>query len=292
LGMDDLLAAFAAGTAVSWDGRFNRETEAESFSSVVDLILNCACFVYIGAWLDFGTFDSPHLGITPWKLVVLFLWIVVFRRIPALLVLYRWVPEINTWQEALFTGHFGPMGVGAIFVSTLALSELKVPHDPPEDQEEFLAATLQIIVSFIVLCSIIIHGLSIPFFSFGRQVHSRTVSLTRTWTSGQGGWGQGQTDWVNWVKRPGSAPPSQVVSRRDEEAGDQTGIEEISEVDRNGEMPANVNEDVRITMVSYDPEEIIVQKEDSQDALSEVKPSEAGQTGKTVRFPPSVSSAE
>jgi len=116
--------------------------------------------------------------------------------------------------------------------------------------------------------------------------------LTRTWTSGQGGWGQGQTDWVNWVKRPGSAPPSQVVSRRDEEAGDQTGIEEISEVDRNGEMPANVNEDVRITMVSYDPEEIIVQKEDSQDALSEVKPSEAGQTGKTVRFPPSVSSAE
>jgi len=48
------------------------------------------------------------------------------------------------------------MGVGAVFVSTLALSELKVPHDPPQDQEEFLAATLQIIVSFIVLCSIII----------------------------------------------------------------------------------------------------------------------------------------
>ena len=48
------------------------------------------------------------------------------------------------------------MGVGAIFVSTLALSELKVPHDPPRDQEEFLAATLQVIVSFIVLCSIII----------------------------------------------------------------------------------------------------------------------------------------
>lgn len=52
------------------------------------------------------------------------------------------------------------MGVGAIFVSTLALSELKVPHDPPQNQEEFLAATLQIIVSFIVLCSIIIRELS------------------------------------------------------------------------------------------------------------------------------------
>ena len=48
------------------------------------------------------------------------------------------------------------MGVGAIFVSTLALSELQTPHDPPRNQEEFLAATLQIIVSFIVLCSITI----------------------------------------------------------------------------------------------------------------------------------------
>ena len=80
-------------------------------------------------------------------------------------------------------------------------------------------------------------GLSIPFFSFSR----RTVSLTRTWTSGQGGWTGGQTDWVNWVKRPGSAPPSQVVSRRDEEAGDQTGIGEISEVDRDGGVPTNVS---------------------------------------------------
>ena len=60
---------------------------------------------------------------------------------------------------------------------------------------------------------------------------------------------------MNWVKRSGSAPPSQTVSRRDEEAGDrseiqprieeagdrseiQSKIEEISEVDRDGE-PSN-----------------------------------------------------
>ena len=160
------------------------------------------------------------------------------------------------------------MGVGAIFISTLALSELKVPHDPPQNQEEFLAATLQIIVSFIVLCSIIIRksntshlrglqrwsqdlmciatdGLSIPFFSFSRRIHSRTVSLTRTWTSGQGGWGQGQPDWMSRIKRSESAPPSQIISRQDEETGDrfetQTGIEGISEVDRNGGTPTDVS---------------------------------------------------
>ena len=54
------------------------------------------------------------------------------------------------------------MGVGAIFVSTLALSELQTPHNPPQGQEEFLAATLQIIVSFIVLCSIIIREFDHP----------------------------------------------------------------------------------------------------------------------------------
>lgn len=98
------------GCAVAWDGRFKEETEKESFSAVVDLMLNCACFIYIGAWLDFSAFNSPHLGITPWRLVILFLWIAVFRRIPAVLMLYKWVPEVKTWKEALFTGHFGERG--------------------------------------------------------------------------------------------------------------------------------------------------------------------------------------
>jgi hypothetical protein len=48
------------------------------------------------------------------------------------------------------------MGVGAVFISSLALTRLPIPHDPPQNQQEHLAATLQPIVSFIVLGSIII----------------------------------------------------------------------------------------------------------------------------------------
>ncbi len=48
------------------------------------------------------------------------------------------------------------MGVGAVFVSTLALSRLPSPQSPPQSQAEYLAATLQVIVSFIVLGSIVI----------------------------------------------------------------------------------------------------------------------------------------
>ena len=93
--MDDLLAAFAAGTRkpplstirlisinfvgtsgrVSWDDSVDGKTDTESFFSVVDLVLNCACFVY----LDFKAFDNLALDFTPWRLVILFLYIMAFR---------------------------------------------------------------------------------------------------------------------------------------------------------------------------------------------------------------------
>ncbi|KAJ7598835.1 Cation/H+ exchanger [Mycena floridula] len=196
LGTDDLLAAFAAGNAISWDGHFNIQTENEVFATVIDLMLNCACFVYIGAWLPFQSFRQPALGIDIWRLVVLFLAILILRRIPSVLLLYKWIPEIHTWREALFTGHFGPMGVGAIFISTLALHKLPEPNIPPVTQEDILALTLQPIVSFVVLCSILTHGLSIPFFSLSRNV-SRTVSLS-TFTSTRQPDGP---DWLSWTRR-------------------------------------------------------------------------------------------
>ncbi|KAG6891232.1 hypothetical protein C0995_008484 [Termitomyces sp. Mi166 len=191
IGSDDLLAAFAAGSAISWDGEFNDHTEGEAFASIVDLVLNCACFIYIGAWLPFKSFDSPELGITPWRLIVLFLSILALRRIPAMMVLYRWIPEIRTWREALFSGHF-------------ALYMLPTAHYPPKNEQELLAACLEPIVAFIVLCSIIIHGLSIPFFSLGRATLTLTTTLPTSMTP----------DWMIGIQRaPTNSPVSPPVSK-------------------------------------------------------------------------------
>jgi sodium/hydrogen antiporter len=96
-----------AGSAISWDGHFNTQVEGEVFATVIDLVLNCAGFIYIGAWLPFGSYNVPELGIDVWKLVVLFIGILALRRIPALLLIYKAVPEIKSWREALFSGHFG-----------------------------------------------------------------------------------------------------------------------------------------------------------------------------------------
>ncbi|TFY80612.1 hypothetical protein EWM64_g3400 [Hericium alpestre] len=178
LGSDDLLAAFACGTAFAWDGFFNKQTEASVFSSVIDLLFNIAAFVYVGAWTPFDDFNDPALSLTPWRLVVIAILVLLLRRIPPVLALYRWIPDIKNIREALFSGHFGPMGVGAIFISTLATRQLPPPHDPPETQAELLGASIEPIVAFMVVTSILIHGLSIPFFSLGRRVHT----FSRTWS--------------------------------------------------------------------------------------------------------------
>jgi len=125
--------------------------------------------------------------------------ILALRRIPSILILYKLMPEVSNWREALFCGHFGPIGVGAVFISTLAQSRLEVPQDPPSSQQDLLAIALQPIVSFVVLGSIFTHGLSIPFFSAGR----RTLTLSRSIITDQ-------PDWLQWVRR---VPPQEDAER-------------------------------------------------------------------------------
>ncbi|KZT42628.1 hypothetical protein SISSUDRAFT_1058402 [Sistotremastrum suecicum HHB10207 ss-3] len=209
LGSDDLLAAFASGTAFAWDGFFNKQTEQAVFSSVIDLLFNVAAFVFIGAWTPFNQFSSAELTLAPWRLIVIALLVLLLRRLPIMIALYKWIPDVKTFREAIFSGHFGPIGVGAVFISTLATTKLPVPNSPPQTQTELLAASIQPIVAFMVLCSIVTHGLSIPFFSLGRRVHS--VSLT---------WSRHQSmdhapEWTTHTRRV--IRPEDIVINRDSE---------------------------------------------------------------------------
>ncbi|KZS90465.1 hypothetical protein SISNIDRAFT_488345 [Sistotremastrum niveocremeum HHB9708] len=179
LGCDELLAAFSAGTALSWDGHFKETTESAIFASILDLVLNSAGFIYIGAWIPFQLFNAPELGIVPWRLIVLGISLILVRRIPATIILQPLIPDLHNMREALFVGHFGPMGVGAIYISTLAVTKLPQTESPPANQAQLLASVVQPIVSFVVLVSIIVHGLSIPFFTLGKRVRTFSVTSSR-----------------------------------------------------------------------------------------------------------------
>jgi hypothetical protein len=112
LGPDDLLASFACGTAFAWDGFFNKQTEASVFSSVIDLLLNTAAFVYVGAWMPFHSFSDETLSLSVWRLICIAVLVLLLKRLPIILGLFKWIPDIKSFREALFSGHFGPIGIG------------------------------------------------------------------------------------------------------------------------------------------------------------------------------------
>ena len=95
--------------------------------------------------------------------------------------------------------------LGAVFISTLAVHKLPYPEGrDPETQPELLAKSIQPIIAFVVLCSILVHGLSIPFFSLGRRVHS----VSRTWSRHGGA-----ADWTTLTRRVSKA--EDIVINRD-----------------------------------------------------------------------------
>src|SRR6202041_1510696 len=73
----------------------------------------------------------PDIGLYSWRLVVLAILVILFRRIPIVLMLKPIIPDIKTWREALFAGHFGPIGVGGIFVAIMARAELETESTTP-----------------------------------------------------------------------------------------------------------------------------------------------------------------
>ncbi|TAQ83220.1 hypothetical protein B7494_g8453 [Chlorociboria aeruginascens] len=133
LGSDDFLVAFGAGLGFGLDGWFSKKTKSLPFPTIIDLILNSSMFVFFGSiipWSEFLTRDiTPTLGIGN---LFLFLILILFlRRIPIVLAMKSIIPDIRTYREALFVGHFGPMGVGALFLAIEARAQLETGGSIP-----------------------------------------------------------------------------------------------------------------------------------------------------------------
>lgn len=186
LGSDDFLVAFGAGVGFAHDGWFGARAEeadgpAAPFRSIADLMLTSGVFVYFGAAVPFHEFapSAPILRdyISPGRLTLFFVLVLVFRRIPALLALraIRVCPDIKTWTEALFAGHFGPMGVGALFLAVEARANIKEEGEGHESKERAEAiAVVWPVVCFVVLGSTIVHGLSVLVISLWGQFTKRS----------------------------------------------------------------------------------------------------------------------
>lgn len=173
LGTDDFLVAFGAGWGFARDGWFAEKIKGTRLPNILDLLLNSSMFVYLGTIIPWYAFQpqSPAEWITPWRLVAFVAMVLLFRRVPIVIALHRWIPDIRTWREAFFCGHFGPMGLGAIFLAIEARAQLEngtsIPskHPPrygaPYTNREKAVMTVWPLVYAIVFASTLVHGLSV-----------------------------------------------------------------------------------------------------------------------------------
>ncbi|PQE16797.1 na(+) h(+) antiporter 2 protein [Rutstroemia sp. NJR-2017a BBW] len=228
LGVDDLLVGFSAGVGFSNDGWFTQKTEESHVSNVIDLLINLAYFVYLGTIIPWEQFNDPQIGTSPWRLAVIAILVILFRRIPIMMALKPIIPDIKTWREALFAGHFGPIGVGAIFVAILARAELEtetttpLAEYPDKNAPNWeLVTVIWPIVTFLVISSIIVHGSSIAVFTLGKHINTLTLTMSYTQAGDDG------PSWMNRLPRIASTSRSQAKTVGSETDGEEMKMDNL-----------------------------------------------------------------
>ncbi|MGI4796579.1 MAG: cation:proton antiporter [Janthinobacterium lividum] len=147
LGGDEILAAFVAGVVLNNSNRqFNVEEHHERFSEALGRFFDLPVMILFGAAIPWAAWGQ--LG---WRGVAFAVAVLLLRRIPAWLLLRRWLPWNRDARSALFAGWFGPIGAAALFYATLI-------------QDETGSTALWPFITLAIGASVLVHGItSTPF---------------------------------------------------------------------------------------------------------------------------------
>lgn len=106
---NELLACFFAGTVMNWNDEIHVEDLHTHFSEGIDNLLDIAVFLTLGTVLPWSAWTGPDAIFRIDRLVGFGVLVLVFRRLPLVLLLQRWIPMVRTTKEAFFIGWFGPV---------------------------------------------------------------------------------------------------------------------------------------------------------------------------------------
>ena len=154
LGGDEVLAAFVAGAVLNNSHReFKVEEHHERFSEALGRFFDLPIMILFGAAIPWAGWHG--MG---WAGVAFAAGILLLRRLPAWLLLGRFMPWTRTAGSAAFAGWFGPIGAAALFYAMMI-------------QDETGSAELWPAISLAIGASVVAHGItSTPFTRrFGRD---------------------------------------------------------------------------------------------------------------------------
>ncbi|ROW03927.1 hypothetical protein VSDG_01028 [Cytospora chrysosperma] len=180
IGSDDVLACFIAGNTFTWDDWFRLETLDDSLQPTIDMLLNVSIFMWYGAVCPWNMFLENNV-VSLGRLVTLGILILLFRRLPWVYAIHKKIPQIEQYRQAIFVGFFGPIGVSAVFYLYITMefvATLKGEDGEIRSDVANLSEAVLVIVWFLCICSVVVHGLSIPLGKLG-------WNLPRTLTRGK-----------------------------------------------------------------------------------------------------------
>jgi NhaP-type Na+/H+ or K+/H+ antiporter len=147
VGGNAIVGAFVAGAVFNESLAGSDETRNERFTEALSRFFDLPIMILFGAVVPWESWRE--LG---WRGCVFALIVLAFRRVPAWLLLRRWIPWSRTLPQVLFAGWFGPVGVAALFYACDAQLRTGSPVLWPA-------------VSLVCAMSVIAHGVTGTHFS-------------------------------------------------------------------------------------------------------------------------------
>lgn len=141
------------GSCSDW---FRIQTEDDTLQPIMDLLLNVAVFMWIGAVCPWETFRANEV-IPFHRLAIIGILVLLLRRLPIILALRQRIPQIRTFRKALLTGFFGPIGISAVFylfVTVDFLQDIQNRNPDREDCRRLVQVTL-VTVWFLIVSSVV-----------------------------------------------------------------------------------------------------------------------------------------
>lgn len=139
---NSILAVFCSGIAFDQVVGGSERSEEERIQESVNQFFTIPIFAIFGLVLPWDQW-----AIWGWKALALALILLLFRRLPFVFLLRRFIPMIKSRKEALFVGWFGPVGVAAFFYSALVVTRT-LHHE------------VWGVAALVIFSSILVHGIS------------------------------------------------------------------------------------------------------------------------------------